>query len=135
MALISWTEDLKLNIPSIDTQHKRLVDMVNDFYKLIQNEPSDKLIDHMIKKMKAYTLEHFETEEKYFEIYNYPETEEHKQEHQLFIEKVNDLENRYYSGQLILTFEITNFLKNWLHNHIKGIDSRYAEHLIYYGAE
>ncbi len=126
MALIEWTPDLSVNIDIIDQQHKTLVDMINNFYKEVANKSSKELIGKLIHQMKDYTEIHFKTEEKLFLSYGYKESEQHIKKHKNFIDKVEDLEKRYNEGKLIITFEITNFLKDWLVSHIQVSDKEYA---------
>ena len=133
MSLIKWTEELSVNINSIDNQHKILVNIINDFYDKIENKSNNELISELIKNMKDYTIIHFNTEEKLFEKYNYVDTKEHKKEHDDFVKKVSDLEKRYNEGKMILSFEITNFLKSWLINHIQGTDKKYSKFLVQNG--
>ncbi len=135
MKLIEWDENLSVKIDSIDEQHKVLVDMINDFYEKIRTKAANELISELIKKMKNYTVVHFATEERYFKQYNYPDFENHKREHQDFVDKVVDLEKRFNSGKVILSFEITNFLKEWLINHIQGTDMKYTNFLIQKGVK
>ncbi|RLD77580.1 MAG: hemerythrin [Bacteroidetes bacterium] len=135
MKLIEWDENLSVKIDSIDEQHKVLVDMINDFYEKIRTKAANELISELIKKMKNYTVVHFTTEERYFKQYNYPDIEAHKKEHQDFVDKVVDLEKRFNSGKVILSFEITNFLKEWLINHIQGTDMKYTNFLIQKGVK
>ncbi len=80
--------------------------------------------------MKEYTVFHFSTEEQYMIQYNYPEYLEHKVEHVRFVQRVLDFENRYKNGKLILTLEITNFIKKWVANHIITTDKKYSDFLI-----
>lgn len=135
MAVIEWNDSLSVNIDSIDDQHKVLVDMINNFYSHIVEKSNKELIADLITQMKDYTVFHFEYEEELFDKYGYPESVEHKEEHQAFIDKVNDLENRIRTGQLVLSLEVTNFLKNWLTNHIQGTDKEYSEFLIEQGVK
>ena len=135
MKLIEWDENLSVKIDSIDEQHKVLVDMINDFYEKIRTKAANELISELIKKMKNYTVVHFATEERYFKQYNYPDFENHKREHQDFVDKVVDLEKRFNSGKIVLSFEITNFLKEWLINHIQGTDMKYTNFLIQKGVK
>ncbi len=65
--------------------------------------------------------------------YNYPDYITHKKEHDIFIAKVSDLEKRFKSGGIIITFEITSFLKDWLKTHINGTDKKYSNFFIKHG--
>lgn len=135
MAFIEWNSSLSVKIDSIDNQHKKLVEMINSFYDNIEKKSKNDLISGIIVKMKNYAILHFNTEEKYFKQFYYPQYEQHKLEHDKFIEKVADVEKRFNEGKLVLTLEITNFLKDWLKNHIQGSDMKYSEFLIRNGVK
>ncbi len=127
MALIEWTPALSLNIDMIDEQHKTLVDMINNFYDELNNKSSKELIGKLITQMKDYTHTHFKAEEELFLSYGYKDSAAHIKTHKDFIAKVNDLETRYKENKLIISFEVTNFLKDWLINHIQKTDKEYAK--------
>ena len=80
--------------------------------------------------MKEYAALHFKIEEEYFRLYKYPNYESHKKKHDSFVEKVADVEKRFNDGKLILSFEITTFLKDWIKEHIQGTDKEYSDFLI-----
>ncbi len=126
MALINWNDSYNLNIEEIDQQHQKLAAMINDFYDQITQKSNKDLISDLIHKMKEYTKIHFATEEKLLHESNYNDLLEHKIKHQAFIDKVSDLETRFNSGKMILSFEITNFLKDWLITHIQKEDKAYV---------
>ncbi len=126
MALINWKDSYNLNIKEIDQQHQKLAEMINDFYDQITQKSNKELISDLIYKMKDYTKVHFATEEKLLHESNYNDLLEHKIKHQAFIDKVSDLETRFNSGKMILSFEITNFLKDWLITHIQEEDKAYV---------
>ena len=130
MAFINWDDSLSIKIDSIDEQHKKLIGMINDFYDSIQNRSNNELISKLIRSMKEYTIEHFKFEENLFKQYNYSHSKEHNQEHELFVKKVKELEQKLNSGTIILSFEITSFLKDWLKKHILVSDMKYAGFLI-----
>jgi hemerythrin-like metal-binding protein len=130
MPIFTWNDNLSVGIDSIDRQHMKLVEMINEFYERIKDKSSTDLIANLIKNMREYALHHFATEEKLFMQFNYPEADGHVNEHKKFVDKVMDLEERYKSGSVILSFEITNFLKDWLVNHIQGTDKEYANYFI-----
>lgn len=130
MAALQWDDSFSVGIKSIDKQHQKLIDSLNDFYAHIESKSNDELIGSLLSEMRNYVEHHFATEEMYFKNYNYPEYEKHKREHTKFIEKLVDLEQRFNNGTIIASFEITTFLKNWLVNHIKGTDKEYSQFLI-----
>jgi hemerythrin len=126
MAYINWSDDLSVSVFTIDNQHKKLVGLINEFYESIKNGSSKDNVSKLIKGMKNYTHEHFGFEEKYMRQCNYPDYENHKKEHELFISKVEDLETKLNSGKIVLSFEVTSFLKDWLKNHIQVEDKKYS---------
>jgi hemerythrin-like metal-binding protein len=130
MAAINWSESLSVGIDSIDYQHKKLLDIINSFYENIyQGSMKEKLVE-LINEMKLYTVFHFKSEERQMTLCNYPDFENHKMEHDKFIAAVEDFEERYKNGKLLLTIEVTNFVKVWISNHIMGTDQKYSDSMI-----
>ncbi len=130
MAIINWTESLSVKITSIDEQHKKLFDLINSFYdNMNKSSQKEKMLD-IIKSLKDYTVFHFSTEEKYMKQINYPDFNYHKQEHDKFVAKVLNFEERYKSGKLLLSVEVTNFIKDWICNHIMVTDGNYSDTFI-----
>lgn len=120
MATINWDESLSVKIPSINKEHKKLIDLVNSFYdSLSQGSGKEKLLI-VIETLKKYTIEHFSTEEMYMKHLNFHGYNSHKSEHKKFIETVLLFEERYKNGKLIISVEVTNFIKDWIYNHIMG---------------
>jgi len=124
--LIAWDEYYSVGFDLIDEQHKKLVDMINDLYSsFISGEAQEKapgIVDEMIK----YTDYHFKTEEKFFDEYNYPETQKHKEIHASFVNKAIELKEGLDSGQVTVSYDIMNFLRQWLIDHILKEDKKFA---------
>jgi len=130
MTVIDWSENLSLKIKLIDEQHKKLIDLINDFYDGINKSSSKEKIFEMINAMKNYAGFHFSTEENLLQRYNFPDYQNHRNTHDKFIVSVNNFEERFKSGKLLLSLEITNFIKEWITNHIMKTDKQYADFLI-----
>ncbi|MGF1587241.1 MAG: bacteriohemerythrin [Bacteroidales bacterium] len=130
MAYFEWDDTLSVKIESIDNQHRKIIDLINDFYGSIRENTGNVNTRKLIVGMKDYTLQHFRIEEIYMKKYGYPDYEMHKQEHDLFVAKVSDLEEKLNQGKLIVSFEITGFLKEWVKKHIQGTDKKYTEFFI-----
>ena len=135
MAAINWNENLSVKIASIDKQHMKLIELINSFYENISEKSSKEKMFDLIKALKDYTVYHFSSEEKFMKQHDYPEYATHKKEHDKFFEQVMSFEERYKNGKLILTVEITNFIKEWVSNHIMNIDKKYSDYLIKKGVK
>jgi len=126
MAFFSWNDNMSVGVKTIDDQHKKLIELINDFYEHILSRSNNENISKLISGMSDYIQMHFRTEEEYMTKFNYPDIEEHKKEHEIYVAKVKKLEEDFNSGKIILSFEITSFLKDWIKNHIQGTDPKYS---------
>lgn len=126
MALFNWDDKLKTNHPVIDTDHKKLVDLVNQLADAMQTgkgkEASGKVLNELIK----YTTSHFATEERLMATHNYVNTRDHKAEHAKLVKEVLEFKAKYEAGSITLNSSLLNFLKNWLINHIMNSDKALA---------
>jgi hemerythrin len=126
MALIDWTKDLSVNVAEIDAQHRKLISMLNELNDAMKQGKGKDILGRIINDLYAYAGSHFQTEEKYFDQYKYPETPSHKVKHAEFVKKIADFKNDYESGKVAMTVDLMNFLKDWLKNHIQGTDKKYS---------
>ena len=130
MTLITWTDDLSVKVSQIDNQYKKLVDLINSLHNAMKERKTNEVLSVTINELVKYALEHFKTEERYFDKYSYPMTEQHKKEHDNFVGKVDAFKGDFDSGKMMLSLEIMNFLKDWLVSHIKKTDMAYSDFFI-----
>ncbi len=125
--LIQWSPDLSVGNKKIDQEHQRWIEILNGFYEgLKSGEPKERLHE-LILEMLNYTRYHFKSEEEYMTSVSYPGLGEHKAIHQKYVDKISVFYEKITSGKMILSIEVTNFLKSWLIDHIKGVDQQYAD--------
>jgi hemerythrin len=125
MEYIKWNEELSVGLPLIDDQHKELFRLINAFYNRIADKMGKTAILQAITDLENYTLIHFSEEERMMKVAGYPYLDEHRREHMQFIETVADFRKRYDSGRLLLSLEVSGFVKQWITNHIKKTDQQY----------
>ena len=125
MPFMKWDDTFSVNVKEIDLQHQKLMGMINEFYDHLRGNAKQALND-LLASMVDYTKYHFSTEEKYFDAFAYPKGAHHKNIHEQFKAKVMDVRNRLAKGELVISMEVTNFLKDWLVEHIKGSDKKYS---------
>ena len=131
--LIEWGPKYHIGIKSIDDQHKILVDLINDLYDAFGSQKNKKVIKKVIKELLDYTVYHFGNEEESFKKIGYKESDNHQIQHEKFIEKIETFGKEFEEGDASLSFEILDFLKNWLLNHILKIDTKYVPHFKEHG--
>ena len=125
-----WKEEYSVGIQKIDEQHKKLVDIINEFYTAFtENTTKDKMGD-ILNLLIDYTQYHFSTEEQLFLESGYQESNEHISEHKKFIETIEGFIKEYRAGSGAVTYKLMSFLRNWLQNHIIREDKKYSDHLV-----
>jgi hemerythrin len=127
MPVVTWDEKYSVKVPEIDAQHKRLFDLINAFYEAIMDKQADDGMKKIIHGLIQYTEFHFQFEERLMERYRYTGLDAQRAAHKAFVQKVSGFHARFGEGKLLLTVEVTNFLKNWLVEHILASDMKYVE--------
>jgi hemerythrin-like metal-binding protein len=124
-----WSNGLSVNIRSVDSQHQRLVEMINKLYDSMKKGESNTTLTGILSDMAAYTHIHFKTEEELFAKYNYPQRDKHTAEHKDFVKTVTSFIEEFKSGRKALSIDVMNFLTQWLSKHIQGSDKAYSSFL------
>jgi len=130
MELIKWSEKYSVNNFLLDSQHKKLIAIINELHTAMKVARGNEIMQTIFDELIWYTKEHFRTEEQIMQKFNYPAFKEHKAEHEELTEKVLKLQKNYKEGKSLITMETMNFLKSWLINHIEGTDKKYKDKII-----
>lgn len=144
---------MALGINSIDKEHQTIIHIINHLLSQIN---SNNVYDFKrdILGLLEYSEKHFRHEEKLFEEFNYPQKEEHKEQHEIFIKKIHEFKSLFdnrggelvlestpldeqltelafaeaeeENEKLVIASNMTRYLFNWLINHILVEDKKYA---------
>jgi hemerythrin len=127
---IEWNTDYSVQIISIDTQHKKLFDLINLLHEKIQKNEAKKLIEPILIELEDYTQTHFKTEEDMMQKTKYPKIQEHFQAHAFFIQKLQEIKQQFNEKLQVSTIpiEVWVFLRSWLTEHILKMDQEYKSH-------
>jgi hemerythrin len=129
MALMRWNDSLSVGMFEIDTQHQRLVKLINDLSDAMKVLKRRDVLKPILSNLTAYTLTHFKTGKPYFDMFRYPDAAARKAEHRAFVQKVSDFKRGFEGGRVATTLPIMNFLKDWLLNHIMAVHQKYTPFL------
>jgi hemerythrin-like metal-binding protein len=125
MEYIKWNDGYSVGIETIDNQHRELFNLINVFYNGISAKLGKQAILKAIIDLEKYTVVHFSFEEFMMKQSGYPFIEEHIKEHQAFIETVADFRKRYENDRLLLSLEVSGFIRKWINSHIMNTDHLY----------
>ncbi len=130
-----WKKEFELGIPTIDQQHKTLLDIGNRISSLIQEheEGDDNYEDifNVVEELKSYTIYHFDTEEELLVKHDYPDYDNHKKEHDDFINYIESVDLAAVDdAQKQFLTELLEKLIKWVFNHILNTDYLYKGHML-----
>lgn len=126
---ISFSAQFSVGIKGIDGQHAKIMDYINQVHAAVKTEKSLDHIKTILSDLANFTVDHFQTEEKYFDKYAYPDSDNHKKIHKKLLEKVSEIISTINKGEKVNLIEVLTFLKNWLQDHILVQDKKYGPFL------
>lgn len=123
MKTFEWSPVFETGLEEVDTQHRRLVELVNDLGDKLESGEAQH-IDATLNALAQYTVYHFGCEEALMRSAGVdPEyAQRHEATHRLFVKQVTDwISQRNAPGQTTLP-QLLDYLANWLIFHILGDD-------------
>ncbi len=127
MPLIEWTDGMSVGVAAFDDDHKKLVAMLNELFDSMQSGAGKDKLGEILDGLIAYTVTHFDREEKMFAEHGFPGAEAHIKQHEDLKAQAVAAQEKFKSGAAAtVSMEVLNFLKNWLVTHIQGSDMAYS---------
>ena len=123
--MLEWNDKFSVGISMIDEEHKKLIGILNKviFAKGHNNNPEE--LREVLREMTNYALTHFNTEETYMKEFNYPEYQDHKEEHRGFSTEIIAYLHKVIKGDCQMVNDLHEYLTQWLVNHIQGTDRQF----------
>lgn len=133
MQIAIWKPEYSVGVKSIDEDHQKLFDLLNQLFVSMTKGKGKEIINDIITELERYVVFHFGREESYFRVTNYPFASQHMEEHQYFKQKVAELKKDVASNKGMVAPDVLGFLSDWLKNHIAKSDKAYEDHLKKHG--
>jgi diguanylate cyclase (GGDEF)-like protein/hemerythrin-like metal-binding protein/PAS domain S-box-containing protein len=123
-----WDARYETGIEMVDTQHKRLVSLINALGELYARSGSETLLIRVFEALGAYTVYHFREEEGLMARHGIDAEHEtaHKAIHENFGTQVLVALEKARQAPMQVAGELLPFLTKWLIFHILGTDQRMA---------
>jgi hemerythrin len=126
---IVWGEILSIGVDEIDEDHRKLVGIFNILNHAVKEGESPEYLAATLVELINCTVWHFSHEERLMLKYRYPETAEHKAEHQDLIKSAQELQQELLRADQAVADEHIVFLERWLTEHILTADGRLGAYL------
>ena len=128
MPKIIWNPAYSVGVQELDSQHKHLVDFMNEIYdKLDRDVLTDEDLNGFFGRLSKHARTHFETEENDFALCNYPEAAAHIAQHRMIEEQIAELQKKFETDKLTkLVYDTLQLIGHWLFVHITEYDKKYT---------
>jgi len=129
MKELMWDKTLSVDVPEIDEDHRRLVDLFNILNRSIVAGDEKNYIEAVMEELISCTVWHFRHEERLMLKYGYEGYLAHKSEHEELIASAKVLLQKFLrEGKPVLSEDV-QFLEHWLTGHILGADMELGSYL------
>jgi hemerythrin len=129
LPLIEWNEAFSVEVQKLDEQHKKFFSITNLLFDTMQGAQDREVVSSVLKELQLYVVYHFKAEESLMKMYNYPDINAHKQEHEGAIHKVNKLVLDFERAMQTVDIELLKFLSDWIQSHILQVDRKYIPYV------
>jgi hemerythrin-like metal-binding protein len=125
----SWSEQYEIDIPSVDRQHKHLVEIINRVQQAVLARRGKVVLGKALEELIGYTQAHFAAEEKVLDSCGFPDFLAHHGEHERLAFALMVFHQKITSSELPPSIDVIAFLKDWLGQHILNVDKKYVPFL------
>lgn len=118
---------MSVGVARLDRDHQILIGLINRIDEAAEDDVTrNRVLPEVLAILIAYTVFHFDREEKVMRACGYPDLRYHHEEHQVLTREVQELQRRFRRGDENLSREeILTFLTGWLNHHILLQDMDY----------
>ncbi|MGD0829977.1 MAG: bacteriohemerythrin [Terracidiphilus sp.] len=134
MALLAWEDRYSVGVKTLDDQHTVLFGILNDLYDAMKKGQAQTVTGPLLRKLAEYTGRHFATEEAMMSSAKFAGLAAHRAKHKELIKQVEAYITRFERGDVMLSVDLFNFLRDWLTTHISKEDKDYGPALVAHGA-
>lgn len=126
-----FTDNLITGNDMIDSQHKELIEKINQLIESIETSKEKKVAVLMLNYLSDYVDYHFSAEEELQEEIGYPGIADHKKQHAILKDTVSDLKAMLEEEEgpsPAFVEQLNKKVIDWLYTHIQGFDRSVAEY-------
>ena len=130
MDALTWKPEYEIGAPQIDEQHRQLVHLANDLYRIVENGSDNRSLLRAFEALINYTENHFREEEALWQQIDSPHLADQEKDHDRLAEELRTL---IFPADAVAEGKVGANLKEWLSNrllpHMMHKDQKAAQSL------
>lgn len=121
-----WSERLSTGVPTLDAQHREIFACLAELERAVGDKTMLSTI-YAMEQLRSYVQVHFSEEERLMALAAYPGLSAHVAEHRAFRQRLLEMRRTYLDHDI--SEELVIMLREWLSQHVAGIDMDYVPYL------
>lgn len=125
--LFTWSDRYLIGVEELDFEHQNLLESLNTLHLDILRGDAPEIIEACVGEICTRVAAHFALEEQYMRRTKFVNYEEHKKEHDRFLDEIYDVVEMF-NEDLDTDFQeaLETRLEGWITNHILTSDKQLA---------
>ena len=124
MSLIEWKDEFSVGVPSVDVEHRDLIELINDLHCRMGEAAAFAEVVDALGEIFAQISAHFALEEKHMREYGYDAFPEHKHDHEALLDALRDIMDRVEDDGDYDEERLSAELQSWFTEHFATHDAR-----------
>ena len=125
-----WTDRLSVGVNDFDEEHKLILIVIDRLFTAYNDGTLVKNIGFIFDELIIYVDGHFRHEEDVLRQHSYPKLRDQEIAHVRFASSVVKLKGEWAQGKSQDTIlKLAELLREWLVEHINGMDKQYTDYL------
>ena len=125
MKHIQWQDKFSTGHPGVDYEHQEMIEMINVTLDKINFSTQPDEINEMLGDIHVGIAAHFALEEEAMRKVQYPDYQEHKDDHELLLDAIRNIMDNFdgVPGKHVKT-RLSNRLISWFSVHFSTLDAK-----------
>ena len=113
-----------------DFQHRELMNLLIRLKNARADQSEEDEFNFAVAFLSMYVNHHFRLEEKYMDLYDYPDREDHKKAHQTYTRTLRSFRSSHTTYSKEAMDALVSKIHSWVLNHILEDDQKLGAHII-----
>ncbi|MFH0926621.1 MAG: hemerythrin family protein [bacterium] len=127
---IIWNMSYSIGDDLLDSQHKKIFNIINDLYLEIKQGATKKELREIWERLVEYPKTHFPAEEKIMKASQFPDLIKHQSVHQGYLTKIDISLPQLFQKEGDYSLDFLEFLKDWWKGHVMKLDLQIKPYIL-----